>query len=297
MTALNSAAAAFYDTINAAASPEQLDNLARAVWYQYGEGAFSDDEATFLDVAIRKRRPTGRPWAAVQQTVGSLGSAMSRWTSRFKPRQRARCPNRQASRERRRRLGGSSVLPDTLRHHYTEGQRAVLCIVAGEVKHHGVCDLPIDKIAALAGVCRTTVQTTLHEARRLDHIEITERPVSGRKNLPNLIKIISREWRAWIKRGPSAHRPIGSKSMNLVSTTKNKEFKKEGKCVLKRRKGTTEGEIGGATSIQTRSELVVTSLQTSSAAIAAYAANQRRARARCAVVARFKGVNPRRNPQ
>jgi len=31
-----------------------------------------------------------------------------------------------------------------------EGQRAVLCIVAGEIKHRGLCDLPIDKIAALA---------------------------------------------------------------------------------------------------------------------------------------------------
>ena len=37
-------------------------------------------------------------------------------------------------------LGGSSVLPDTMRHYYTEGERAVLWIVAGEVKHHGICD-------------------------------------------------------------------------------------------------------------------------------------------------------------
>lgn len=36
-------------------------------------------------------------------------------------------------------------MPPNLRHHYTEGQRAVLCIIAGEVKHHGICDLPIDK--------------------------------------------------------------------------------------------------------------------------------------------------------
>jgi hypothetical protein len=80
-------------------------------------------------------------------------------------------------------LGGSSALPDNLRHHYTEGQRAVLCIIAGEIKRCGVCDFPIDKIAALAGVCRTTVQTTMHEARRLGHIKITERPIPGRKSL------------------------------------------------------------------------------------------------------------------
>jgi hypothetical protein len=151
----------------------------------------------------------------------------SRLGSRFTPRQRPRSPDRQASRDRRRRLGGSSALPDTLRHHYTEGQRSVLCIIAGEVKHHGVCDLPIDKIAALAGVCRTTVQTTLHEARRLNHIRITERPVPGRKNLPNLVEITSPEWRTWINRGPTAHRPIGSKTVNLVSTTKNTATRKK----------------------------------------------------------------------
>ena len=89
--------------------------------------------------------------------------------SRLVSRQRQRSPNRKASRDRRRMLGGSSALPDNLRPHYTEGQRAVLCVIAFEIKHHGVCDLPIDAIAARAGVGRTTVQTTMHEARRLDH--------------------------------------------------------------------------------------------------------------------------------
>lgn len=122
-------------------------------------------------------------------------------------------------------LGGSSALPDNLRCFYTEGQRAVLCIIAGEVKRQGVCDMPIDKIAALAGVCRTTVQNALHEARRLGHVKITERPQRGRKSLTNLVEIISPEWRAWIKRGPSAARLIGSKPVNLVSTTRSKEEK------------------------------------------------------------------------
>jgi hypothetical protein len=145
-------------------------------------------------------------------------------TSRIVPRQRPRSPDRQKSRERRRKLGGSSALPDTLRHHYTEGQRAVLCIIAGEIKRHGVCDFPIDKIVALAGVCRTTVQTTLHEARRLGHVKITERPIRGRKNLTNLIEIISETWRAWITHRPRSHGTIGSKSLKTVSTTKNKEI-------------------------------------------------------------------------
>jgi hypothetical protein len=105
------------------------------------------------------------------------------------------------SRDRRRMLGGSSALPDSLRHHYTEGQRAVLCIVAGEVKLHRVCDLPIDQIAALAGVCRTTAQTAMHEARLLGQVTITERPRFGRKSLTNIIRISSPRWLAWLKRG------------------------------------------------------------------------------------------------
>jgi len=41
-------------------------------------------------------------------------------------------------RNRKRMLGGSSALPDTIRHHYTEGERAVLCVVAGEVKRRAL---------------------------------------------------------------------------------------------------------------------------------------------------------------
>ena len=123
-------------------------------------------------------------------------------------------------------LGGSGVLPPNIRHHYTLGQMSILCIIAGEIKHHGICDLPIDKIAALAGVCRTTVQTTLYDADELHHhIDVTRRPRPGQKHLANVVKIISPEWLAWIKRGPTAHRPgIGSNLLTrseIMSPTKS----------------------------------------------------------------------------
>jgi hypothetical protein len=120
-------------------------------------------------------------------------------------------------------------MPPSLRSQFTEGQRAVLFIVAGEVKFHRYCDLPYDQIAALAGVCRTTVQTTMHEARRLGLIKITERPRPGRKNLTNLVEIVSGEWTIWIKRGPAAQRPgrIGSNSVKMVSTTRITDLRKK----------------------------------------------------------------------
>lgn len=112
-------------------------------------------------------------------------------------------------------------MPASLASLFTESECAVLAVIAGEVKHHGACDLPIDQVAALAGVCRTSVQNALHEARRLGLIKIVYRPQHGRKHLPNVVEIVSAEWRMWIKRGPTAHRPIGSKTLQHTSKILN----------------------------------------------------------------------------
>jgi hypothetical protein len=224
--ALGADGRALLDIINACSDVNHLDEAARLLWKGCGEGAISDGESMILVAAIERRRPLGRRTAPGHAT--QVGRVAGRVLSRFLPRQRQRSPDRRASRDRRRMLGGSSALPDNLRHHFTEGQRAVLCVLAGEIKRRGVCDLPIDKIAALAGVCRTTTQTTMHEARRLGIIKITERPVPGRKSLPNLVEITSREWTTWIKRAPSASRLIGSNPAKMVSTTKIIDLRKEG---------------------------------------------------------------------
>jgi hypothetical protein len=217
---LGPAASSIHQAINFCINPDQLHETAKSLWSDYAAGKISDDESTYLQSLINRRRPLRHAALSAKPAVGRFAGRLS---SRFTPRQRQRSPDRKASRDRRRMLGGSSALPDNLRHHYTEGQRAVLCIIGGEVKRCGVCDFPIDKIAALAGVCRTTVQTTLHEARRLGHVRITERKRPGRKNLPNLIEIISPEWRTWIRRGPSAASRIGSNSLKMVSPTKNRD--------------------------------------------------------------------------
>jgi hypothetical protein len=173
------------------------------------------------ELAASIERMKARTWRDADAQAFEQGSAPTKPASRlpiaplassvrpnrFVPRQHPRSPDRQASRDRRRTLGSSSSMPPALRAFFTEGQRAVLCIVVGEVKRHGTCTLPYDQIAALAGVCRTTVQTTMHEARRLGLINITERARPGRKNLTNVIRIVSAEWLTWMKRGPRAHRP------------------------------------------------------------------------------------------
>lgn len=240
-TFASAAAGALYDAITHSAGTDILDHLARALARGYVDGAIDDNDLAFLQSLIDRKRqlPVGRRGAGTSR-------AFSKLVSRFIPRQRARSRDRQASRDRRRMLGGSAVMPPQLRHFYTEGQRAVMCVIAGEVKVTGNCDLPVDKIAALAGVCRTTVQTTLHEARRLGHIKVTERPQPGRKNLTNIVRICSAEWLTWIKRGPTAHRPcrIGSNSMKMVSPTKSTYKKKLGEKERRRGSGPPQTSWG-----------------------------------------------------
>ena len=234
-TMLSPGAALVYHNINAATSPDTLDNIARGIWQDWGNGGFTDDESTFLASAVDRRRPVTfhRPSRNGADPARAVGGLMGRIGSRYTPRparRRLTDEERTKRRHRKRMLGGSSALPDTIRHHYTEGERAAMCVVAGEVKRHGICDLSIDEIADRAGVGRTTVQNAMHEARRLGHVEITERPRRGAKNLPNAVKITSAEWHAWIwiKRGPSAARGIGSKTFTNVNTTKIIDLRKKG---------------------------------------------------------------------
>jgi hypothetical protein len=81
---------------------------------------------------------------------------------------------------------------------YTTGEQAVLRIVADEVRDKGTCTLSIPEIAARAGVGVTKARMTLREASKQGHLTIEERRVPYRPNLPNVVRIISREWRAWI---------------------------------------------------------------------------------------------------
>ncbi|MBS9477646.1 hypothetical protein [Ancylobacter radicis] len=214
---LSTAARSLAEAIHGS-SPDRLDALAKELWVRHGAGALSDAEAEALSGLLEKRR--GRKPATVAAPRGFF------ILKRFAPRRPQRSPDREASLRRRRCLSRSSPMPPQLAAAFTEGQCAVLAIIGGEVKHHGVCDLPIDKIAALAGVCRTSVQNALHEARRLGFIKVTYRPRRGAKSLPNMIEIVSPEWLAWLKRGPTAHKPTGSKSVarsKILNPTKSIE--------------------------------------------------------------------------
>ena len=109
-------------------------------------------------------------------------------------------------------------MPPALACKFTVSELAVLRIIGDEVRQHGHCDRCVDELAARAGVCRRMVQNALREAARLGLLTIEERRREGRRNLPNVVRIVSKEWTSWLARGgrssqPSAEPLIGCKKM------------------------------------------------------------------------------------
>jgi hypothetical protein len=98
------------------------------------------------------------------------------------------------------------------------GELAALRIVTDEVREKGHCDRTIAEIAARAGICRTTAQNAIRAAAAMGLLTVQERRRQGQKNLPNVIRIISREWLQWIKRGGQASGQSGSKSIGFKKT-------------------------------------------------------------------------------
>jgi len=193
----------------ARALPAALPSLRAQLYELNGAGLISDQDAGQLDDAIEARRTASRAAPAPAPAGLSLGAAIAPTAARitkFAPR-RQRSPDRTRSRERRRGLGGSSPLPEPLARRYTEGQRAVLFIVGEEIAGRGVCGLSVAEIAARAGVCHRHAQMTLRLAEGDGLVTISERPRKGQKHQTNLVRVLSKEWAAWLAR----RRPTGCK--------------------------------------------------------------------------------------
>ena len=195
----------------AAAPWTELDRLGREVWRAYASGLLDDGSATAALEAIQARRRAGLP-------APLSGEAKPR------PR-RQQSPDRRASIERRRRLVASGPLPPAMAARFTWGEQAVMRIVGDECRQHGVCALHIDAIAARAGVHRTTVQNALREAQGRGPIPgqpivtVQERRRKGQRSLTNIVRVVSKEWRDWLRRSRRQSfgaRPLGS---NCTVTT------------------------------------------------------------------------------
>jgi hypothetical protein len=182
--------------IASANTDEQLDEAARHLWRENGNGVINDVEANYLQSLIQRRRPPSRH--APCRAAAPSGKCVPR----FLKHAPQRSPDRKRSWLRRGRLAASSALPPPLAASLTKCELAYARIVRDECVKHGRCALPLEEIAARAGFERKAAQRAQKRLAELGLINVTERKQQGRKNLTNVVKIVSREWLTWIARGP-----------------------------------------------------------------------------------------------
>lgn len=172
----------------------EFDRLGRSIWDAHGAGQLTDIEASGLAATLQARRrgtPT-RSLAACTPTPGRPYIQRS-------PEQRS--PDRRASILRRRQHAATGPLPPQLAAGFTTGEQAVMKVLADEWLSHGACDRSLNELAARAGVCRSLAKRTIRLAELDGLITVQRRPRSGRKHLPNIVRIIRAEWIDWLAKG------------------------------------------------------------------------------------------------
>ena len=192
----------FIVAVAAAKSGKALDEIARLSWRALAEAQIDEIAAEAISAAVEARRLA---WKA-PQPLAQLKPASA---SRRPPRPRS--PDRAKSIERRRRLAASGVVPGRIAAAFTQGEVAVLAVIGRQCQQHGTCGLPVDAIAALAGVCRSTVQSALRLARSQGYLRVEERRRKGLPNLPNIVTVAEKEWTTWLK--------IGGKGVGFKNTS------------------------------------------------------------------------------
>lgn len=99
---------------------------------------------------------------------------------------------------RKRRLGDMAALPPHVRELFTEGERAVLYIVAADIRQYGSCRCTNKDIGDRAGVKVTTTRNALRKARQHGLVHIQHREQWRGKNLANIVTLACKRWLAWL---------------------------------------------------------------------------------------------------
>lgn len=180
----------------AAAPRAKLADLSATLWKGHAAGAIGDDDAQVLAEAVEARK-------AVPATV----------VARKRVGSRPRSPD---SVERRRRWVASGLMPPQVACRFTMGEGAALAVIAAEVAKRGRCVLTLGHIAALAGVCKSTVRNAVRQAAALGLLRSEEWRLSAFRSAPNTITILSAEWTAWLRL--TARRGGGSKTVQPTHT-------------------------------------------------------------------------------
>src|SRR4051794_26126300 len=174
-----------------AAPRVELGRLSETLWKAWGQGLLSDADAQSIADMIEARRALSVLPPRPRLRVGS----------------RPRSPGHM---ERRRRWAASGCLPPALAARFTLAETAVLAVMAAEHRRRGDCRLTNQEIADVAGVSITTVKNALRVARTINLLSVEERRLSAFRNASNVVRIVSPEWRAWLRLGGGGKSVPGS---------------------------------------------------------------------------------------
>jgi len=216
-----------------AAALDRLGDVAAAIWKAFGAGGLTEAQAEQLDGLLNARRGAARAAPVKAQPLGAVAVQLVPAVAPPPRGERApptRAHHRTGSRPRtpeslarRRRMAAGGYLPPALAVGFTQGEQAVLAVIACEVGKRGSCTLALGHIAALAGVCLTVAKRALRQARTLGLVDVEERRLSRSRNDTNKVRVASREWAAWLRlRLPRASHVgfggIGGTGMSATAT-------------------------------------------------------------------------------
>jgi hypothetical protein len=192
-----------------AAALDRLGEVATAIWKAFGAGGLTEAQAETLDALLNARRGAARAAPVKAQALSAMaalivpavapplqgeGAPPTREHHRTGSR-----PRTSESLARRRRMAAAGYLPPALAAAFTGGEQAVLAVIALEVGKRGKCTLALGHMAALAGVCLTVAKRALRQARTLGLVDVEERRLSRSRNDTNVVRVVSREWAAWLR--------------------------------------------------------------------------------------------------
>lgn len=178
-----------------AAARVKLPDVAALLWRAYGQGQVTEAEAEQISARIEERKIVPAAGAPIASKVGSR-------------------PRTDASMERRRKWASSGRLPPQIAAVFTLAEQAALSVVGAEVAKRGRCELCHEAVAAIAGVSRSTVRAALRRARSLGFLSAEERRLTPWRSLTNVVRIISAQWKSWIRR---ERRPTGPNGLCVKS--------------------------------------------------------------------------------
>lgn len=191
-----------------------LDNVAQQVWKALAAGLVSEQAAERLSEAVEARRA-----ALMDKRLLSQGK-------RVQGTHRAiTSPDKARSLARRRKQAASGALSPDIASYFTTAEQAALAVIAHRIKRTGSCSWFMDKIAAIAGVCRTSARNAIRKAQELGLIEVQERRVRWFRNLSNVIGIVSTDWRSWLKlKGGGCKKMQGTNTNNNITHRQSTTF-------------------------------------------------------------------------